>query len=262
MHAVDDEHDTPSSQLEVPKPGLPILSYDQLPSHAWAWVKKYPGPGSSCPTAWQLMPKIKPPAKAHETASSELDWELGLSGFSSVQPLPFQDTARVDVVPLLDWQYTSADYTQVLDDHRVLASVGSVGDALDNAMAESFLDSFKTELIADRVWQPAPNSSSLSSSTSPGLTTTGCTSPSATPRQPSTRTSTPDSSRQSLDEQIKTYKSQSPWNPVRLNYHTGARARTKDTLNKAQLLMPTYQPAHSNRAPTADNRRRCYPRGD
>jgi putative transposase len=50
-------------------------------------------------------------------------------------------------------QYTSADYTQVLDDHRVQASVGSVGDAYDNAMAESFVDSFKTELIADRVWR-------------------------------------------------------------------------------------------------------------
>jgi putative transposase len=50
-------------------------------------------------------------------------------------------------------QYTSADYTQALDDHRVLASVGSVGDAYDNAMAESFVDSFKTELIADRVWR-------------------------------------------------------------------------------------------------------------
>jgi putative transposase len=34
----------------------------------------------------------------------------------------------------------------------VLASVGSVGDAYDNAPAESFVDSFKTELIADRVW--------------------------------------------------------------------------------------------------------------
>jgi putative transposase len=34
----------------------------------------------------------------------------------------------------------------------VLASVGSVGDAYDNALAESFFDSFKTELIADRVW--------------------------------------------------------------------------------------------------------------
>ena len=50
-------------------------------------------------------------------------------------------------------QYTSADYTQELDDHRVLASVGTVGDAYDNAMAESFVDTFKTELIADRVWR-------------------------------------------------------------------------------------------------------------
>ena len=49
-------------------------------------------------------------------------------------------------------QYTSIDYTQTLDDHRVLASVGSVGDAYDNALAESFVDSYKTELIADRVW--------------------------------------------------------------------------------------------------------------
>jgi putative transposase len=50
-------------------------------------------------------------------------------------------------------QYTSWDYAQVIDDHRVLASVGSVGDAFDNAMAESFVDSFKTELIKDRVWR-------------------------------------------------------------------------------------------------------------
>jgi len=50
-------------------------------------------------------------------------------------------------------QYTSIDFTQTLDDHRVLASIGSVGDAYDNALAESFVDSFKTELIADRVWQ-------------------------------------------------------------------------------------------------------------
>jgi putative transposase len=50
-------------------------------------------------------------------------------------------------------QYTSAAYTQVLDDHHVLASIGSVGDAYDNAMAESFLDSFKTEPIADREWR-------------------------------------------------------------------------------------------------------------
>lgn len=50
-------------------------------------------------------------------------------------------------------QYTSADYTQELDDHGVLASVGTVGDAYDNAMAESFVDTFKTELVADRSWR-------------------------------------------------------------------------------------------------------------
>ena len=38
-------------------------------------------------------------------------------------------------------------------DHGVLGSVGSVGDADDNALAESFVDSFKTELISDRVWR-------------------------------------------------------------------------------------------------------------
>jgi putative transposase len=42
---------------------------------------------------------------------------------------------------------------QELTDHGVLASVGSVGDAYDNAMAESFVDTFKTELLVGRVWR-------------------------------------------------------------------------------------------------------------
>ena len=50
-------------------------------------------------------------------------------------------------------QYTSFDYSQALDDHGVQASIGTVGDAYDNAAAESFVDSFKTELIRDRVWR-------------------------------------------------------------------------------------------------------------
>jgi transposase InsO family protein len=49
-------------------------------------------------------------------------------------------------------QYTSGDFQQLLDDHRVLASIGSVGDAYDNAMAESFVDTFKTELVNDRTF--------------------------------------------------------------------------------------------------------------
>lgn len=35
----------------------------------------------------------------------------------------------------------------------MLASIGTVGDACDNAMAESFVDTLKTELISDRVWR-------------------------------------------------------------------------------------------------------------
>jgi len=50
-------------------------------------------------------------------------------------------------------QYTSGQFGSSLDAHGVLASVGSTGDAYDNAMAESFVDTFKTELIADRAWR-------------------------------------------------------------------------------------------------------------
>jgi len=65
------------------------------------------------------------------------------------------DGANVELVHHSDAgsQYTSIDFTQVLHGHEVLQSIGSVGDAFDNAMAESFVDSFKTELISDRIWK-------------------------------------------------------------------------------------------------------------
>ena len=44
-------------------------------------------------------------------------------------------------------QYTSIAFTARLIDEGVDASVGSVGDAFDNALAESTVGSFKTELI-------------------------------------------------------------------------------------------------------------------
>jgi putative transposase len=50
-------------------------------------------------------------------------------------------------------QYTSADYRRALADHTLRQSIGTVADAYDNALAESFVDSFKTELIRDRVWR-------------------------------------------------------------------------------------------------------------
>lgn len=65
-----------------------------------------------------------------------------------------QPGAKVALIQHIDAgsQHTSHDYTQTLDDHGVLASIGTVGDALNNAVAESFVDSFKTELITDRTW--------------------------------------------------------------------------------------------------------------
>jgi putative transposase len=66
-----------------------------------------------------------------------------------------QSGADVDLIHHSDAgsQYTSYAFHQVLDDHGVLASIGTVGDAYDNSMAESFVDTFKTELISDRIWR-------------------------------------------------------------------------------------------------------------
>ena len=50
-------------------------------------------------------------------------------------------------------QYLSIRYTERLAQAGIEPSVGSTGDSYDNALAESFVDSFKTELIADRVWR-------------------------------------------------------------------------------------------------------------
>ena len=44
-------------------------------------------------------------------------------------------------------QYTSFRYTQRLSELGIAASVGSVADAYDNAMAESFVSSLKRELV-------------------------------------------------------------------------------------------------------------------
>jgi transposase InsO family protein len=89
--------------------------------------------------------------------------------------------------PVEPEQYTSIDYTQTLEAHHVLASVG---DAYDNALAESLADSFKTELIRYRVSRTTTNSSSRSSNTSPGTTTTDCTSCSATSHPPTLTSAT------------------------------------------------------------------------
>jgi putative transposase len=44
-------------------------------------------------------------------------------------------------------QYTSVIYSERLAEHGIVPSVGSVGDSFDNAMAESAIGLYKTELI-------------------------------------------------------------------------------------------------------------------
>ena len=47
-------------------------------------------------------------------------------------------------------QYTSLAYTDRLDELKIAPSIGSRGDAYDNAMAEAWVASFKTELVDGR----------------------------------------------------------------------------------------------------------------
>jgi transposase InsO family protein len=49
-------------------------------------------------------------------------------------------------------QYTSLRFTHRLADASVAPSTGSVGDSYDNAVAESFFGSLKTELIYRHTW--------------------------------------------------------------------------------------------------------------
>ena len=87
-------------------------------------------------------------------------------------------------------QYMAEDYTHVLSDHLVLASVGSVGDCYDNALSESFVDSYKTELIADRVWRTNAQLELQTVTYVGWLTTAGCTPRSPTGRPSNTNAST------------------------------------------------------------------------
>lgn len=49
-------------------------------------------------------------------------------------------------------QYTSLTFTRRLQEAGIFGSMGSVGDALDNAVAESFFATLKTELLDRSTW--------------------------------------------------------------------------------------------------------------
>jgi putative transposase len=54
--------------------------------------------------------------------------------------------------PVESGQYTSIDFGRTLRTSGVVASMGSIGDAFDNAMAESFFATLKEEMIYRRAW--------------------------------------------------------------------------------------------------------------
>lgn len=49
-------------------------------------------------------------------------------------------------------QYTSVAFTRRLREPGIVGSMGTVGDALDNAMAESFFATLQTELLDRGRW--------------------------------------------------------------------------------------------------------------
>ena len=49
--------------------------------------------------------------------------------------------------PVESAQYASLAFTEALTDAGIAGSIGSVGDALDNALMESTIGLYKTELI-------------------------------------------------------------------------------------------------------------------
>src|SRR5215211_4654316 len=112
-------------------------------------------------------------------------------------------------------QYTSFDYSQLLDDHGVLASIGSVGDAYDNALAESFVDSFKTELIRDRVWRTRSQLELAIVEYVAWFNNERLHSSLAACPQPSTKPSTHDArvERTGIERKRGNQQNQSPWNP-------------------------------------------------
>lgn len=49
--------------------------------------------------------------------------------------------------PIEPTQYTSLAFTEELQEAKIIGSIGSVGDALDNALMESTIGLYKTEVI-------------------------------------------------------------------------------------------------------------------
>ena len=71
-------------------------------------------------------------------------------------------------------QYTSVSYTDRIDELGVSASIGTVGDSFDNAMAESVMGIFKTELHRNPAVWPTTEVTGKDSTTSRSPRARGC----------------------------------------------------------------------------------------
>lgn len=89
-------------------------------------------------------------------------------------------------------QYTSIRFTEHLELEGIAPSIGSVGDAYDNAVMESIIGLFKTEAITTPApTRPSPTSSTRPPAGSTGTTIDACTDPSAgSPQSSTSRTTT------------------------------------------------------------------------
>jgi putative transposase len=126
-------------------------------------------------------------------------------------------------------QYLSYNYTQVLADHGVLASCGSVGDAYDNALAESCRHRQDRADPRPRVVHPEPTRARdrrLHRLVQPRPPARGTRRPAPSrvrsaraDRDPAKLTTT----------STENHKTESPWNPVRLNSRSSSPSEGRAT---------------------------------
>jgi len=86
-------------------------------------------------------------ARGCEGAPGDLIGARPVTSFIQFDGLPTTPSDQVLLPPLEPSVYTSIAFTDRLIDEGIDASVGSVGDAYDNSLAESQIGLYKSELI-------------------------------------------------------------------------------------------------------------------
>ena len=109
--------------------------------------------------------------------------------------------------PVEPGQYTSIVYSERLTDQGVAASIGSVGDAYDNSMAEAVINTYKHELLRNqhsipdgRRWKSLDELYLATVAWLAGTATSASTQHSTTAPRPSTRISRETTPRSCVDQ--------------------------------------------------------------